>query len=717
MAVHDLAAEIAKDTGIAPQAVAATIQLLQDGNTVPFIARYRKELTGGLDDLQIHTIADAYGYFTNLAKRKEQILASLAEQEKLTEQLAAQIEAARTQRELEDLYRPFRKQRSTKAEKARKLGFAPLAEQLLTRQDDPNIIAEPFAKRVQCSVEEALEQARYILADEISHDPQFRPRVRQLVFERGVISASSALEDPKEDLVYSTYHDFRQPVRQIPPHRVLALDRGERQGKLTVRIEPPLEAITQYLAGRLIRKGAPASGWLLETIDYSLKNLLLPAVYREIRGMLTEKAEEQAIGVFRQNLEALLMQAPVQGKTVLAIDPGFRTGCKVAVVDPTGMVLATASIYPHPPQAAVEESMEKLLELVKRFTVDVIAIGNGTASRETESFIAQFNRTYGLSLPFTIVSEAGASVYSASEVARQELPGLDVSLRGAVSIGRRLQDPLAELVKIDPKSLGVGMYQHDVNQKKLSEALQRTVESCVNRVGVNLNTASPQLLQYVAGIGPGLAVGIVEYRDQHGPFTFREELLNVPRLGPKTFEQCAGFLRISQGKTLLDNTPVHPESYALARKILSLAGSSEEELADPKTRPQVVERLTRLNPTQVSIETNAGEPTVEDIIAALCAPGRDPRSDIPGPVFRQDILTLADLQPGLRLGGTVTNVVDFGAFVDIGVETDGLIHISNMSDRFVRDPAEVVTVGQRVEVEVLEVQPERKRIGLRLVGK
>ncbi|MCK9223070.1 MAG: RNA-binding transcriptional accessory protein [Limnochordia bacterium] len=712
----DLVSRIARHTGIDRSKVAPTVQLILEGNTVPFIARYRKEATGGLDDLQIHAIADAYTYFTNLAKRRQQIIDALVEQEKLTNELAEQIEAASTQRELEDIYRPFRKQRSTKAEKARELGFGPLAELLLEQQQSPSELAKPFAKKNDCTVEEALEQAGYIVADLINHDAQLRPKVRELTYNRGMITSACNLEDPQTDTVYNTYHDFAEPIRRIPPHRILALNRGEQDEKLTIRIDPPIDAIARLIQQQIIQPCSPCAQWLENIIDYAVKNLLLPSVFREIRNMLTEKAEEHAIGVFRQNLKALLMQAPVQGKTVLAIDPGFRTGCKVAVVDPTGQVLATAAIYPHPPQQAEKESMDILHRLIGQHGVNVIAIGNGTASRETEDFIARFNKQTGLDISFTIVSEAGASVYSASAVARQEFPEMDVSLRGAVSIARRLQDPLAELVKIEPKSLGVGMYQHDVNQKELTEALERTVESCVNNVGVDLNTASSQLLQYVAGIGPTLAANIVEYRNTQGPFYSRQELLDVPRLGPKTFEQCAGFLRITQGQTLLDNTPVHPESYALARRILELAQSSEVSLVNKNQRIDTAKRLSQLDPAQLSQQTGAGEPTIIDIIEALCTPGRDPRSEIPGPIFRQDVLQMSDLQPGMQLSGSITNVVDFGAFVDIGVETDGLIHISKLSTEYVKDPNTVVTVGEPVKVEVLSVDRERGRISLRLLA-
>ncbi|MDD2629943.1 MAG: Tex family protein [Limnochordia bacterium] len=714
--VPDLVSRIARHTGIDRSKVAPTVQLILEGNTVPFIARYRKEATGGLDDLQIHAIADAYTYFTNLAKRRQQIIDALVEQEKLTNELAEQIEAASTQRELEDIYRPFRKQRSTKAEKARELGFGPLAELLLEQQQSPSELAKPFAKKNDCTVEEALEQAGYIVADLINHDAQLRPKVRELTYNRGMITSACNLEDPQTDTVYNTYHDFAEPIRRIPPHRILALNRGEQDEKLTIRIDPPIDAIARLIQQQIIQPCSPCAQWLENIIDYAVKNLLLPSVFREIRNMLTEKAEEHAIGVFRQNLKALLMQAPVQGKTVLAIDPGFRTGCKVAVVDPTGQVLATAAIYPHPPQQAEKESMDILHRLIGQHGVNVIAIGNGTASRETEDFIARFNKQTGLDVSFTIVSEAGASVYSASAVARQEFPEMDVSLRGAVSIARRLQDPLAELVKIEPKSLGVGMYQHDVNQKELTEALERTVESCVNNVGVDLNTASSQLLQYVAGIGPTLAANIVEYRNTQGPFYSRQELLDVPRLGPKTFEQCAGFLRITQGQTLLDNTPVHPESYALARRILELAQSSEVSLVNKNQRIDTAKRLSQLDPAQLSQRTGAGEPTIIDIIEALCTPGRDPRSEIPGPIFRQDVLQMSDLQPGMQLSGSITNVVDFGAFVDIGVETDGLIHISKLSTEYVKDPNTVVTVGEPVKVEVRSVDRERGRISLRLLA-
>jgi len=715
---------VARSLKLPEPSVAAAVALLEEGNTIPFIARYRKERTGGLDEEQLRAIAEQTAYQQHLQERKATVLKSIAEQGKLTPALRAAIEAATTMQAVEDLYRPYRPKRRTRATIARQRGLEPLAALILkqTVRGDREAIARPFLSQEVPTVEEAYAGARDIVAEQVAEDAEVRAEARRLVQRHATLGAelADAGKDPRG--VYRLYYDFAAPLRSLRPHQVLALNRGEREGVLRLRMDLPKEAIREAILRRYPpHRRCPLAADLLEAVDDGYRRLLAPALVREARRELTRQAEEHAIAVFARNLRHLLLQPPLRNRRVLGIDPGYRTGCKVAVVDPTGRLLATATIYPHPPQARREEAMTILHHLITTHAVEVIAIGNGTASRETEHLVAEVIATLPpeANVHYAIVDEAGASVYSASPLARRELPDLDVAMRGAVSIARRLQDPLAELVKIDPKSIGVGLYQHDVDQKRLAEALDAVVESVVNQVGVDVNTASPALLRYVAGIGPKLAQAIVAYRDAHGPFPSRAALLKVPGLGPKSFQQAAGFLRVPGGENPLDNTGVHPESYPVVERLLEAMRDtgrkwdralSWETL--PRLLPRFVARFDDLGELADWLEV--GLPTLEDIIAELTRPGRDPRDELPPPILRQDVLTMEDLQPGMRLRGTVRNVVDFGAFVDIGVKQDGLIHVSQMGDHYVRNPHELLAVGDVVEVTVLSVDVERGRIGLRL---
>lgn len=697
--------------------VRQALQLLDAGNTIPFVARYRKEATGGLDEVQLRAIAEGAQKFRTLEERKSEVLRLIGEQEKLTPQLEVAICGAASVQVVEDLYRPYRPKRRTRASVARERGLEPLAEALLQAGTAwPSI--ERMAKEAAVKADlpgwsDALTGASDILAERVSDDPTTRARVRDITQRRGFLASTCALPQERLDerTPYETYYDFSRPVREVRPHAVLAIGRGEREGVLKVSVEIPEDAIIAELNRLWIKGRDQHVVTLLEnTLHDAYNRLLRPSIERELRRQLTESAGAHAIGVFARNLASLLMQPPVRGVRVLGVDPGFRTGCKLAVVDETGRLLDTATMYPHPPQNRMAEAVAFLRNLIATHQVNLVAIGNGTASRETELAVAQAIEALS-DVHYVVVSEAGASVYSASELAGAELPELDVSLRGAVSIARRLQDPLAELVKIEPKAIGVGQYQHDVNQKDLAKALVDVVESCVNRVGINLNTASAALLQYVAGLTAPLSRRIVAYRDEHGPFSTRRDLLKVRGLGPKTFEQAAGFLRIPDGRSPLDRTAVHPESYGVAERILQAAGLSPASLGNDGA----VESLRTLEPVQLAAALEAGVPTVTDIIEALLRPGLDPRTTLPPPPFRRDVIHIEDLHPGMLLTGTVANVVDFGVFVDVGLERAGLIHISKLRAGRIRHPLDVVAVGEPVEVEVLSVEPERQRISLALV--
>ncbi len=703
---------VASDVGLPSAQVAPAIRLMDDGNTIPFIARYRKEMTGMLDEEQLRRIAERLAYRRNLEARRATILRSLEAQGVLTPALHERVERAETLRRLEDLYRPYKPKRRTRAAIARERGLQPLADLILRQVDGESreALAAPFVSEAVPTVEEALAGARDIVAEIIADDPDVRADLRRLVDRHGLLTVTQADPDRDRKGTYRMYYTFTASVRTLRPYQVLAINRGEREGVLNVALEVPEAEALGVLAQRYPADlASPLADDLLAARKDGYHRLLLPAVEREVRRRLTTLADEHAIGVFATNLRALLLQPPLRGATVMGIDPGYRTGCKLAVVDATGKLLATRTIY----LRRRAQAMAILSDLAHRYGVTVIAIGNGTASRETESLVADWLRETSSAIRYTIVNEAGASVYAASPLARRELPDVDVSLRGAVSIARRLQDPLAELVKIEPKAIGVGLYQHDVNQKALAAALDAVVESVVNLVGADLNTASAALLRYISGIGPKLAEAIVAYRDAHGPFPSREALRRVPGVGPKTFQQAAGFVRVPGSAEPLDNTPIHPESYGVARAVLDLVG---KPLGDPAL-PDALRKLRReRSPDELAAALNTGRPTLEDILDALAQPGRDPRDDLTGPVLRGDVLRLEDLRVGMRLQGTVRNVVDFGAFVDIGVKRDGLIHVSKMGPGYVSDPHERVSVGEIVEVEVLDVDLERERISLALVG-
>ncbi len=697
---------LAREFNVKPQHAQAVVQLLDEGNTVPFIARYRKEQHGTMDDQTIRALAERLHYLRGLEQRRQEVSQAIEAQGKLTPELAAALGQATTLAEVEDLYRPYRPKRRTRASIAREKGLEPLAEALRQgKGQDALALAQPYVqpeKGVE-TAEEALQGASDILAEELSDDAALRKRLRNHIQRTGVLQAKGATE---EDTVYRLYYDFAERVTKLQSHQILAINRGEKEEALKVAVQADGPGAVQLVQRALIRPGNPYEDRLRATAQDAWDRLLFPSLEREVRADLTERAQEQAIHTFALNLRPLLMQPPVKNKVILGFDPAYRTGCKLAVVDPTGKVLETGVIYPTKPHNKVEEGKRILRRLCDTHHIQCIAIGNGTASRESELFVAEFIREYGGDVSYMVVSEAGASVYSASPLGAEEFPDYDVSLRSAVSIARRLQDPLAELVKIDPKAIGVGQYQHDMPQVRLGETLDGVVEDCVNAVGVDLNTASPALLRRVAGVTAAVAKNIVAYREENGPFPDRKTLKKVPKLGPKAFEQCAGFLRLPEGKEWLDRTAVHPESYPAARKLLDLWGHPLEEAA------MLPQWLRQQGLQQVAEQCGVGVPTLQDIAAELQKPGRDPRDQLPPPLLRQDVLSMEDLKPGMELQGTVRNVVDFGAFVDIGVHQDGLVHISQIADRYVRHPSDVLTVGDVVRVTVLEVDQKKKRIAL-----
>ena len=703
---------LAGELGIKKHQAEAAVKLIDEGNTIPFIARYRKEATGALNDEVLRDLYDRLNYLRSLEEKKNQVLASIEEQGKLTEELRAQILAAETMVVVDDLYRPFRPKRRTRATVAKEKGLQPLADIILLQMTDRPVEEEAKRfinpeKEVQ-TAEEAIAGAKDILAEFISDEADYRIYIRGLTMKKGRIL--SLAKDKEAESVYEMYYEFEEALSRLAGHRVLALNRGEAEKVLTVRIEAPEEDILRYLQRKVIQKENPYTTPILtEVIADSYKRLIAPAIEREIRNALTEKAQEGAIKVFGSNLEQLLMQPPIMGQTVLGWDPAFRTGCKLAVVDATGKVLDTVVIYPTAPQNKVEESKRTVKKLIEKYGITLISVGNGTASRESEIVIVELLKEISQKVQYVIVNEAGASVYSASKLATEEFPNFDVGQRSAASIARRLQDPLAELVKIDPKSIGVGQYQHDMNQKKLGEALSGVVEGCVNKVGVDLNTASASLLEYISGISKAVAKNIVAYREENGRFVSRPQLLKVAKLGPKAYEQCAGFLRITGGKNPLDATSVHPESYQAAKKLIEKLGYTAAELKEGSLKG-ISKKVSDYK--SLSEELGIGEMTLADIVKELEKPARDPREDMPKPILRSDVLELKDLTPGMVLKGTVRNVIDFGAFVDIGVHQDGLVHISQMSDRYIKHPLEVVHVGDIVEVKVLEVDVKKKRIAL-----
>lgn len=706
--------KLRKEFGITQSQAENTVRLLDEGNTVPFIARYRKEMTGSLDDQIIRQLSERLTALRNLEDRRTQVRTAIAEQGRLTDALAAKLDAAQTQTEIEDIYRPFRPKRRTRASIAKEKGLQPLADMIRGQKliGTPEEAAKAFVDSGQGvdTVLDAINGAMDILAEQISDDADLRKLLREETIKCGAIVSKKTKDEPS---VYEMYYDYREPLKKAAGHRVLAMNRGEKEGFLSVKIEGEEEKLLQRMEKRLIRRSSDTADILREVIADSYKRLIAPSLEREIRNDLTEQAEEAAIGVFRENLRQLLLQPPISGKVVLALDPAYRTGCKIAVIDATGKPLETTVVYPTPPQNKTAEAEKKLLGLIEKYGVDLISIGNGTASRESELFVAEMLKKTKRRVQYIIANEAGASVYSASKLGAEEFPDYDVSLRSAVSIGRRIQDPLAELVKIDPKSIGVGQYQHDMNQKRLSEALGGVVEDCVNSVGVDLNTASPALLSYVAGIHAAVAKNILKYREEHGKFTARRELLKVAKLGPKAYEQCAGFLRLPESEMPLDRTGVHPESYAAAEGLLALCGYG---LADVAARKVSGLAKKIKSPEKTAAELGIGVPTLEDIMRELEKPGRDPREDAPAPVLRSDVLSMEDLQEGMVLTGTVRNVIDFGVFVDIGVHQDGLVHISQICDRFIKHPLEAVKLGDVVQVKVLSVDLQKKRIALTMKG-
>lgn len=708
--------QIANELTLKSHQVQSVIKMLEEGNTVPFIARYRKEMTGSLDEVQIRSIMERWGYLENLNHRKEEVLRLIEEQGKLTPELKLQIEKSTKLQEVEDLYRPYKQKRRTKATVAKEKGLEPLANWLLECNQNSSVVAKAkefiSEEHEVLTIEDALNGAKDIVAEQVSDQADLRKWIRASILKTGKIISTVKNEEKDEKKIFEMYYEYEEPVQKIVPHRVLALNRGEKEEVLRIAIQPVTDSIISYLERQIIKNNySEAAVYLKEAIEDSFKRLILPSIEREIRKELTEKAEDQAIHIFSENLRNLLLQPPLKGKIVLAVDPAYRTGCKLAVIDETGKVLDISVIYPHPPVSKKEEARKKTIEMLKQFSVEIVAIGNGTASRETEQFIADVLKEVPADISYIIVNEAGASVYSASDIAREEFPDFHVEERSAVSIGRRLQDPLAELVKIDPKSVGVGQYQHDVSQKKLSESLTFVVETAVNQVGVNVNTASPSLLQYVAGLSKSVAQNIVKKREEEGKFTSRKELKNIPRLGAKTYEQCIGFLRIMNGEEPLDQTAIHPENYDAVYKLLKKIGFTTADLGSEALNKS----LNNLNIVELAEELEIGEITLKDIIQDLMKPGRDPRDDLAKPLLKQDVLKIGDLQPGMELQGTVRNVVDFGAFVDIGVKQDGLVHISKLSNRFVKHPLDIVSVGDVVTVWVDGVDMKKQRVALTML--
>ena len=716
---------IAEEIGVKATQVENAVNLIDEGNTIPFIARYRKEVTGGLTDEQLRVLGERLSYLRNLEQRKEEVIKSIDEQGKLTDELLQAIAAAQTLADVEDIYRPYKQKKKTRATVAKAKGLEPLAiiimEQTETRpikeiaKEYINIdsLSEEDKKnkdKVVANEDEAIQGALDIIAENISDNADYRKKIKKICYREGTITTTAAKPDEKSN--YEMYYDYSELVFRIPSHRILAINRGEKEEFLKVKLEKKEEKILYYIERDVIKGETQFTDMLKETILDSFKRLIEPSIDREIRSDLTEKAEEKAIKVFGKNAKQLLLGAPIKGKTVMGFDPAYRTGCKIAVIDETGKVLDYTTVYPTEPQNDTEGAKKELLKLINKDEIDMIAIGNGTASRESEMFVADMIKDAGREVQYVIVSEAGASVYSASKLATEEYPDINVSIRGAISIARRLQDPLAELVKIDPKAIGVGQYQHDVNQKRLSESLTGVVEDAVNKVGVDVNTATPSLLSYVSGINSGIAKNIVKYRDENGKLKNRKQLLKVPKLGKVAFEQCAGFLRIIDGDNPLEITAVHPESYEATEKLLDKIGFKKEDLRNKEKINSLREHLKSINVKEMAEELQIGEMTLSDIIEELSKPGRDPRDEMPKPVLRQDVLKFEDLKEGMVLTGTVRNVIDFGCFVDIGVKYDGLVHISEMSEKYIKNPSEVVSVGDVVKVKVIKIDSERHKVGL-----
>ncbi len=707
----DIAKQIQEEFSLKPWQVENTIALIDDGNTIPFIARYRKEATGSLDDQLLRELSDRLAYLRNLEEQKEKVIASITEQELMTDEIQASIDNAKTMTELEDIYRPFRPKRKTRASVAKAKGLQGLADEIYAQNQNsayPEELAEKYLSEEVETIEDALQGARDIIAENVSDDPKGRKLLRYAIKKSGIINVKGAQEELG---VYEMYKEYSEPVSKIARHRVLAINRGEKEGILKVGIEYE-KAVACDMLVNLHKKGnSPCTEQVVEAIDDAYTRLIFPSIEREIRNELTDIAAESSIKVFGENTRQLLMQPPVKGRVTIGLDPGYRTGCKVAVVDETGKVLDTGVIYPAPPHKKIDEAKKIIKNFVAKYGVTLFAIGNGTASHETEEFAAETIKEIGEKIEYMVVSEAGASVYSASKLAAEEFPQFDVSLRSAVSIARRLQDPLAELVKIDPKAIGVGQYQHDMPQKELNSALDGVVEDCVNSVGVDLNTASPQLLSRVAGISGSVAKNIVDYREKNGSFKSRNQLLEVNKLGPKAFEQCAGFLRVAESENVFDNTAVHPESYKAAESLLRLCSVSDDDIRQGNIA-MLTARVKTEGTSALAAEIGIGEPTLIDIIGELSKPGRDPRDELPKPMLRSDVMSIEDLKPGMQLKGTVRNVIDFGAFVDIGVHQDGLVHISQITNRYIKHPSEVLKVGDIVDVWIISVDTAKNRISL-----
>ena len=716
---------IAQELGVKNSQVENTIKLIDEGNTIPFIARYRKEVTGGLSDETLRDLGERLTYLRNLEQRKEEIIKSIDEQGKLTDEILQAVAIAKTLAEVEDIYRPYKQKKKTRATVAKAKGLEPLADIILEQKEtkDINEIAKQYVNidslseedkknkdKVVATAEDAIQGALDIIAETISDNAKYRKEIKKLCYREGTIVTKASKAEEKSN--YEMYYEYQEALKYIPSHRILAINRGEKEGFLKVSLDKPEEKILKYIERDILKGETQFTQMLKDTILDSFKRLIEPSIDREIRSDLTEKAEEKAIKVFGKNSKQLLLGAPIKGKTVMGFDPAYRTGCKIAVIDETGKVLDYTTVYPTEPQNDVEGAKKELLKLIEKDKIDMIAIGNGTASRESEMFVSDMIKEASRPVHYVIVSEAGASVYSASKLATEEYPDINVSIRGAISIARRLQDPLAELVKIDPKAIGVGQYQHDVNQKKLSESLTGVVEDSVNKVGVDVNTATPSLLSYVSGINNTIAKNIVKYRDENGKLKERKELLKVPKLGKVAYEQCAGFIRIPDGTNPLENTAVHPESYEQTEKLLSKIGFSKSDLKDKEKLKIIIEKLKTLDISTLSKELEIGEMTLTDIISELSKPGRDPRDDMPKPILRNDVLKFEDLTEGMILTGTVRNVIDFGAFVDIGVKYDGLVHISEMSDSYIKSPSDILSVGDIVKVKVIKIDSERKKVGL-----
>ncbi len=720
-----IATRIAEELNIKLTQVQKTVELIDEGNTIPFIARYRKEVTGGLSDETLRELGERLTYLRNLEARKEEVKTSIENQGKLTDEIVENLEKARTLAEVEDIYRPYKQKKKTRATVAKAKGLEPLANIIYEQTETKSIeeIAKEYVNidslseedkqnkdKVVATVEDAIQGAKDIIAEMIADDPNYRKEIKRICYRDGVVITKAT--KPEEKTAYNMYYEFNEKVNRIPSHRILAINRGEKEEFLKVKLDKPEENILHHIKQDVIKGKTQFTAMLEETIEDSWKRLIEPSIDREIRSDLTEKAETQAIKVFGKNAKPLLLAAPLKGLTVMGFDPAYRTGCKIAVIDETGKLLATTTVYPTEPQNDVEGAKKELKALISKYDIDIIAIGNGTASRESESFVAEMIKEIDKDLHYAIVSEAGASVYSASKLATEEYPDINVSLRGAISIARRLQDPLAELVKIDPKAIGVGQYQHDVDQNKLTESLTGVVEDAVNEVGVDVNTATPSLLSYVAGINKTIANNIVKYRDENGKLKERKELLKVPKLGKVAFEQCAGFIRIPDGKNPIEITAVHPESYEIAEQLLSNIGYKKEDLLDKDKLKEIKSKLAGIDVVETAKELNAGEMTLKDIIDELSKPGRDPRDEMPKQILRADVLKFEDLREGMVLTGTVRNVTDFGAFVDVGVKHDGLVHISQLSDSFVRNPSDVVSVGDIVKVKVIGIDEERQKVQL-----